>query len=165
MKLCQILFTLFNILSTSISYIPNAVPTLIKETQFYSSIILDNNLHCHLISSRIKTFSSSINKLNKINCNELYDLHDLIGFRFVFYDYVELYKFYHYIKKDRNILHTKNFIKEPKHNNYKALNIRYSNPYNDCPIKQMECQVYFINDYYESIYGISKYHKNYTLLL
>ena len=62
-------------------------------------------------------------------------------------------------------MYTKNYINEPKENNYKAFHIRYKNPnLNNCPIKQLECQLFIIDNYYDAVYGNAKYNKNYTLL-
>ena len=72
MKFSYLLSLLFSVVSC---YIPNVMPFMLKESQFLNNLILDNNLPCHLTSSRIKTFES-----------DLYNLHDLIGFRFVFYN-------------------------------------------------------------------------------
>ena len=46
-------------------FIPNAIPLMLKESFFLNNLILDNNLPCHLTSSRIKTFESALYKLNK----------------------------------------------------------------------------------------------------
>jgi ppGpp synthetase/RelA/SpoT-type nucleotidyltranferase len=64
----------------------------------------------------------------------------------------------------KNIMYVKNYINKPKENGYSAIHIRYRNEYNSCPISQMECQLYLINDYYESLYGKAKNYKNYSMI-
>ncbi len=163
-KLFNLLIILNNII-TKCCYVPNVMPLMIKESIFLNNLLIENNLNCHLISSRIKTFESSIYKLNKYNTNDIYNLHDIIGFRFVFYNKLDLIKYYSILKFERSVMYSKNYIENPKKNGYKSFHIRYKNPdINNCPIKQLECQLYIIDDYYNSIYGFSKYNKNYTLL-
>lgn len=155
----------FNLVYLNNCFVPNIMPLMLKESYFLNNLILDNNLPCHLASSRIKTFESSLYKLNKYKINDLYNLHDLIGFRFVFYNKEDLLKYYHFLKLERSVMYTKNYINKPKKNNYKAFHIRYKNPdIKNCPIKQLECQLYIIDDYYNSLYGNAIYDKNYTLL-
>lgn len=159
-----IIIFLFLIKTIISSYIPNVMQLMLKESVFLNNLIIENNLPCHLSSSRIKTFESSILKLNKYKINDIYNLHDLLGFRFVFYNHLELLKYYHFLKLERKVMYTKNYLNEPKKNGYKAFHIRYQNPdYSNCPIKQLECQLYIIDDYYNSLYGNAKYNKNYTL--
>ena len=146
-------------------FIPNILPLMLKESYVLNSLILDNNLPCHLVSSRIKTFESAIYKLNKYQIKDLYNLHDLIGFRFVFYNKEDLLKYYFFLKLERTVMYTKNYINEPKENNYQAFHIRYKNPnLINCPVKQLECQLFIIDNYYDSLYGNAQYNKNYTLL-
>lgn len=199
MKYYSLLYIFFLNIFVVCGYIPNAMAVICKETLFYNTLLEANNLQCHLMSSRIKTFESAIYKLNKLNKlnqelstrelttrelstrelttiekkdkftnpdeNKLYYLHDLIGFRFVFYNNYDLLKFYHFIKYDRMIMYSNNYIIKPKDNGYKAMHIRYLNVYNECPIKQVECQLYIINDYYDALYGNAIYDKNYSMYL
>ncbi len=161
----NILIFIIKIFFSKASFIPNILPLMIKEMYILNNLILENNLPCHLVSSRIKTFESSIYKLNKYKIKDIYNIHDLIGFRFVFYNKEDLLKYYHILKSERSIMYTKNYINEPKKNNYKAFHIRYQNPdFNNCPIKQLECQLFIIDNYYDAIYGNAQYNKNYTLL-
>ena len=158
------LYLLINFINLSKCFVPNIMPLMLKESYFLNNLILDNNLPCHLTSSRIKTFESSLYKLNKYKINDLYNLHDLIGFRFVFYNKEDLLKYYHFLKLERSVMYTKNYINKPK-----KIIIKHSiydkNPdLNNCPIKQLECQLYIIDDYYDSLYGNVKYNKNYTVL-
>ena len=187
MKYYSLLYIFFSNIFVVCGYIPNAMAVIFKETLFYNTLLEDNNLQYHLMSSRIKTFESAMSKLNKYNQesstreesskreerdrlnnpdeNKLYYLHDLIGFRFVFYNNYDLLKFYHFIKYDRMIMYSNNYIIKPKDNGYKAMHIRYLNVYNECPIKQVECQLYIINDYYDALYGNAIYDKNYSMYL
>ena len=158
---------LINKISINFAFIPNAHIVIKSEQNVFNKILENNNLHCHLQSSRIKTFESANNKLLSIKSNDLYDLYDLydlIGFRYVFYNKENLLKFYHHIKYEKDIWYTHNYIHKPKENGYSAMHIRYKNEYPECPIKQIECQLYIIDDYYDSLYGNSKRKdKNYTL--
>jgi len=188
MRYFSLLYICFVNIFKVCGYIPNAMTVMSKETLFYTTLLEDNNLQCHLMSSRIKTFESSICKLNKLSTsessteesstseistssdqvkkpdeNKLYYLHDLIGFRFVFYNNYDLLKFYHFIRCNRMIMYSNNYIIKPKDNGYKAMHIRYLNVYNECPIKQVECQLYIINDYYDALYGNCRYDKNYSM--
>ena len=44
------------------------------------------------------------------------------------------------------------------------MHLRYFNDYKECPVRQLECQLYIINDYYNALYGKSRrLDKNYTL--
>ena len=101
MKLTLLFF--FNlILILQAGFIPNILPLMIKEMYVLNNLILENNLPCHLVSSRIKTFESSIYKLNKYQIKDLYNLHDLIGFRFVFYNKEDFIKILFFFKIRKN---------------------------------------------------------------
>ena len=139
------------------TFIPNANIIITSEQNIFNKILEENKLYCHLQSSRIKTFKSSMQKLKSMNFNDIYDLYDLIAFRYVFYEKEDLLKFYHHIKQEKEVWYTKNYISEPKENGYSAIHTRYKNIYKECPIKQLECQLYIIDDYYDSLYGNSKY--------
>jgi len=143
--------------------VTNAAIVIISEQVKFNDILSVNNLPCHTQIARVKSFESSLQKMEKINAKNLYDVYDLIGFRYVFYTKEDLLKFYHHIKMEKDIYYCKNYIIEPKKNGYSAMHIRYKNEYKECPIKQLECQLYIINDYYNALYGTAKYYKNYTL--
>ena len=156
---------LFYLLSTFLytkSYVTNANFVIKNEQKFYNEILESKNLPCHLQSSRIKSFESAVEKMKKLNFENIYNLNDLIGFRYVFYTYEDLLIFYHYIKLEKTVWNTMNYINDPKENGYSALHIKYKNEYVLCPINQLECQLYIIDDYYNSLYGKAKYIKNYT---
>lgn len=146
-----------------ILYIPHGNFIISSEQKIFNEILYTHNLPCHLQSSRIKTFNSAIQKMNVLNINNIYDLHDLIAFRFVFYTKEDLLRFYHYIKLEKTVMYIYNYLNNPKKNGYSAFHLRYKNDYIDCPIVQLECQLYLIEDYYDSIYGKSKYYKNYSI--
>ena len=158
------------------SFITNANFVIYNEQKNFNDILNIQNLPCHLQSARIKTFQSTIEKINrkkeKIGNNgpsgpsgptDIYNVYDLIAFRFVFYTKEDLLKFYHHLKLEKKIMYSKNYINEPKENGYSALHLRYQNEYPECPVKQLECQLYIINDYYNAMYGEAMYFKNYTL--
>lgn len=161
LKLFILLLNLFNV---TYSYIPNANLIISSEQIKYNMILNNFNLPCHIQSARVKNFESAIIKMNKLQLNDIYDIHDLIAFRYVFYEQSDLYKFYHTIRTQKNIMYVQNYINKPKENGYSAIHIRYRNEYNSCPISQMECQLYLINDYYEALYGKAKNYKNFSMI-
>lgn len=154
------------------SFVTNANLVIHHEQKSFNEILNIQNLPCHLQSARIKTFQSTMEKVNRINSpngpngpnmQNIYNVYDLIAFRFVFYSKEDLLKFYHHLKLEKKIMYSKNYINEPKKNGYSALHLRYKNEYSECPVKQLECQLYIINDYYNAMYGEATYFKNYTI--
>ena len=146
------------------SFVTNANFVIHSEQKTFSEILDTHRLPCHLQTARVKSFESSIQKMKRVNTKNVYDLYDLIGFRFVFYTKEDLLKFYHHVKLEKTLLYTKNYISEPKENGYAAMHLRYKNEYSECPIKQLECQLYIISDYYNALYGNARrIDKNYTL--
>jgi len=146
------------------SYVTNANFVICSEQKTFGEILDTYRLPCHLQTARVKSFESSLQKMKKSNIDNVYDLYDLIGFRFVFYTKEDLLKFYHHVKLEKTLVYTKNYIREPKENGYSAMHLRYLNDYKECPIKQLECQLYIINDYYNALYGNARRKdKNYTL--
>ena len=146
------------------SYVTNANFVIHSEQKTFSEILDTQRLPCHLQTARVKSFESSLQKMKRVNTENVYDLYDLIGFRFVFYTKEDLLKFYHHVKLEKTLLYTKNYITEPKENGYAAMHLRYKNEYSECPIKQLECQLYIISDYYNALYGNARRKdKNYTL--
>ena len=155
---------LLNLISIINSFVTNSNILIQKEQKIFSDILNSQNLPCHLQSVRVKSFNSAMQKMELLKAKDIYDLYDLIGFRYVFYTKEDLLKFYHHIKLEKTIWYSKNYINKPKKNGYSAFHIRYKNEFDECPIKQLECQLYVISDYYNSLYGLSRYDKNYTLL-
>ena len=149
-----ILITLFN-------FIPNSNRIIQREMASYTNILVNKDIPCHLYSCRIKTFASAWKKHSefKYNHKNIYQLHDLIAFRFVFYNKEELLKFYHYNKQEKNIVYFHNYIQWPKDNGYKAVHFRYV--IKDEKIDTLECQLCVIDDYYDALYGNSSTYKNY----
>jgi ppGpp synthetase/RelA/SpoT-type nucleotidyltranferase len=152
------------------SFIINSNLVIASEQRNFNYLLETNNIICHLQSARVKSFESSLQKLKNLQndktysyIQDIYDLYDLIGLRYVFYTKEELLKFYHCIKMDKTVYYIKNYITHPKNNGYSAIHIRYKNEFNDCPVKQLECQLYIIDDYYNALYGNSiRIDKNYT---
>lgn len=146
------------------SYVTNANFVIHSEQKTFSEILDTQRLPCHLQTARVKSFESSLQKMKRSNIDNVYELHDLIGFRYVFYTKEDLLKFYHHVKLEKTVLYTKNYILKPKENGYAAMHLRYKNEYSECPIKQLECQLYIISDYYNALYGNARRKdKNYTL--
>ena len=144
-------------------FVTNANHVINAEQRVFNEILQIQNLPCHLQSARVKTFESTIQKMKKMDISHVYDIYDLIGFRYVFYTKDDLLKFYHHVKVEKTVWYSKNYLTNPKKNEYAAIHIRYKNDYTECPIKQLECQLFLITDYYNSIYGNAVYDKNYTL--
>ena len=148
-----------------ISFIPNSNYILAAEWAKYTNILLARDIPCHLTSCRVKTFESARLKhtLPKYKNKNIYELHDLISFRFVFYNKDELLKFYHYNKIEKDIIYFMNYIDKPKDNGYKALHFHYR--IYDEKIDKLECQLFVLEDYYDSLYGNSSLYKNYLINL
>jgi len=147
-------------------FVTNANFVIHSEQKTFSEILDTHRLPCHLQTARVKSFESSLQKMKHVNTENVYDLYDLIGFRFVFYTKEDLLKFYHHIKLEKTLLYTKNYISEPKENGYAAMHLRYKNEYSECPIKQLECQLYIISDYYNALYGNARRKdKNYYFVI
>jgi ppGpp synthetase/RelA/SpoT-type nucleotidyltranferase len=156
--------TIINNIIIVSSFVTNANFIINSEQKIFNQILDTYRLPCHLQTARVKSFESSLQKMKRVNTENVYDLYDLIGFRFVFYTKEDLLKFYHHVKLEKTLLYTKNYILNPKENGYAAMHLRYKNEYSECPIKQLECQLYIISDYYNALYGNAKrIDKNYTL--
>tara|TARA_B100001057_G_scaffold415967_1_gene433767 strand:- start:31 stop:540 length:510 start_codon:yes stop_codon:yes gene_type:complete len=156
--------TISNYLYSTECYVTNANRVIFNEQKVFNELLDMHNIPCHLQTARIKSFESSLQKMKKTKTDNVYDLYDLIGFRFVFYTKEDLLKFYYLVKLEKSILYYKNYIISPKENGYSAMHIRYCNDYKYCPIKLLECQLYIINDYYNALYGNARrIDKNYTL--
>lgn len=153
-------------LNIFLSFISNYQSIITSELAKYSKMLEDNNLNYHIMSTRIKTFPSAIikHRQDTYKNRDIYELHDLIGFRFVFYNKEDLYRFYHLNKKEKTITYSKNYLLEPKENNYKSFHFRYRSRYSCSQLKTLECQLYVIEDYYDSLYGCSAIYKNYSNL-
>lgn len=152
---------MFHLLLFLLNFIPNSNLIMTKQLLEYHEILINHDIPCHLSSCRIKTFSSALVKhsIPKYSRNSIYELHDLISFRFVFYNNEDLLRFYHYNKLEKDIIYFHNYIVHPKENGYKALHFHYR----ICneKIGVLECQLYILNDYYDSLYGNSSNYKNY----
>lgn len=144
-----------------LSFVPNSNLIMSNEFTRYNDILVNHDLPCHLSSCRIKTFKSAIIKHSqtKYNKKNIYELHDLVSFRFVFYNNEDLLRFYHYNKLEKDIVYFHNYIQHPKDNGYKALHFHYR--ISDQKIDKLECQLYIIEDYYDSLYGNSSGYKKY----
>ena len=173
------------------AFVTNANFVISSEQKVFSELLDNYNLPCHIQTVRVKSFQSALQKIKKIeihnkiinkqnkqnkqnnngyiprpinkHINDIYDLYDLIGFKFVFYTVEDLLKFYYHFKFKKTVYYTKNYIMKPKENGYSSIHIRYKNDYSICPVKQLECQLYTIEDYYEAMYGKARYSKNYTV--
>ena len=152
-----------------LGFVPNVNQVIKLETIKFYDQIEQHDLRYHHSSCRIKTFKSASLKAQRFLTDEnkhesLVDtVYDLVAFRFVFYDSVDLMKFFAINKSDKKIYYYKNYITDPKPNGYQAIHFRYHCNYNFSPLKSIECQLYIINHYYDSLYGNSSQYKNYTI--
>lgn len=157
---------MFSFLLSVFSFVLNSNIIIHNEMNSFSKILIENQIPYHHSSSRVKTFESALIKhsLKKYNKKDIYSLHDLVAFRFVFYSLDDLYKFYHHNKREKSISYYQNYIDTPKDNGYKAVHFHYRLNCDFTNIKEAECQLLYIDDYYNSIYGNSSYYKDYNHL-
>jgi len=144
-----------------LSFVSNSNLIMSREFTHYNEILVNHDLPCHLASCRVKTFKSALIKHSepKYSSKNIYELHDLISFRFIFYNNEDLLKFYHYNKLEKDIIYFQNYINNPKDNGYKALHFHYR--ISNEKIDKLECQLYILEDYYDSLYGNSSNYKDY----
>lgn len=140
-------------------FIPHATHIVMQEQNKYNNILIKHNIPCHSQCSRIKTLPSIIQSLKRKNISNPFEMYDLIAFRYIFYNSEDLYKFYHHVNAMQKVTYCKNYILQPKLNGYRAIHIRYENIYNHphSSLKHLECQLFLIKDYYDSIYGDAQY--------
>ena len=85
---------MFWLVSLLYSFVPNGGLIMARETLNFYNILLDKNIPFHSHSSRIKTFDSALikHKQPQYCYRDIYDLHDLIGLRFIFYNENDLFQ-------------------------------------------------------------------------
>ena len=100
-----------------------------------------NSLNLEYIQYRIKTKDSIIKKMEKVG-NNIYDVYDLIGIKYVFQDLSIVDTFCKNIKsiKDFNIVEIKDYLKKihPRDPNYNALHILLTYDNFPCEIEIMD---------------------------
>lgn len=133
------------------SFIPNVNKIITKELNNYQNILEMEQIPCFIQSHRIKTFNSAHQKMNKRNLKDIYYLNDLIGFRFVFYHRYDLLKFYHHLYNEKQIIYYQHHIIGFNNTNYSGILLRYQNDFSECPISQIECQMFLIKQYFEFV--------------
>ena len=93
------------------------------------------------VQYRVKSSESIINKMKKVE-NDIYNVYDLIGIRYIFHDLNNHKQLKDYIVNNPNfkIVETKNYLQDghPEDRNYRALHIRMK--YHDFP-----CEVEFMD--------------------
>jgi ppGpp synthetase/RelA/SpoT-type nucleotidyltranferase len=144
-----------------LTFVPNANFIVSNEMNRFYNILNSKNIPCHQYVSRVKTFNSAILKYSRKEFSDksIYDLYDIVSFRFVFYNLEDLLKFYHVNRLDNDIIYVQNYIQTPKSNGYKAFHFHYKCNYDS--IKRLECQLFVIEDYYQAIYGNASNYKDY----
>lgn len=138
------------------SFIPNSNKIIFSEQQNYNSILEIQKIPCFSQSVRVKTFNSALIKMNKYSIKTIYEVNDLIAFRFVFYNKYDLLKFYYHLYNEKKIVNYHNEIYDNFNNSYSAIILRYQNEYSDCPLYQIECQIFCIKDYFEYLINNAK---------
>ena len=156
---------LFNLVNVLLAFVPNSNLVVKRDLEFFTNVLDLTKIPCHMYSARIKTFESARAKLNKESNpeNNIFKMYDLIAFRFVFYTDIDLYTFYAGVKAKKLVTFTHNYMREPKPNGYKAYHFHYRNTYDDCPIQNIECQLFTVKNYYEAMYGEASNYKDYLL--
>lgn len=137
------------------AFIPNINKISIKEFNNYQKILEIQNIPCYMQTLRIKTFNSAFQKKNKFHLKTIEEVNDLIAFRFIFYNKYDLLKFYHHLYNEKRIVVSNNEIID---NNklYPGILLRYQNEYTECPIYQIECQMFLIIDFYKLLFNEDK---------
>ena len=144
-------------------FIPNIKILATKELINYQNILEIQDIPCHLQISRIKSFPSALKKKNKFKLKTIYEVNDLLAYRFVFLDKIDLLKFYQHLFNEKSLIEVNNYINYNNINYSNSILFRYQNEYKSCPIFQIECQMFFIKDYYKFIFNENKeliYFKN-----
>ena len=93
----------------------------------------------------------------------IYEVNDLLAYRFVFFNKLDLLKFYQHLFNEKSLVIVNNYINDNNINYNNSMLFRYQNDDKECPIFQIECQMFTINDYYKFIYNENKnllYFKN-----
>jgi hypothetical protein len=159
-----ILFLIINLfLLIETSFIPNIKILANKEMINYQKILEIQDIPCHLQLSRIKSFPSAFKKKNKFKLKTIYEVNDLLAYRFVFFDKIDLLKFYQHLFNEKSLVIVNNYISDNSINYNNSILFRYQNHYKQCPIFQIECQMFTLKDYYTFIYHENKeilYFKN-----
>jgi hypothetical protein len=160
----RIFIVLLNLFfSIKAGFIPNIKLLAKKELINYQNILEIQDITCHLQSSRIKSFPSAFKKKNKFNLKTIYEVNDLLAYRFVFFNKLDLLKFYQHLFNEKSLVIVNNYINDNNINYNNSMLFRYQNDHKECPIFQIECQMFTINDYYKFIYNENKnllYFKN-----
>ena len=125
----------------------------------YQKIMEIQDITCHVQLFRIKSFPSAFKKKNKFKLKTIYEVNDLLAYRFVFFDKLDLLKFYQHLFNEKSLVMANNYINDNDINYNNSILFRYQNDYKDSPIYQIECQMFTMNDYYKFIY-----HENKNLL-
>lgn len=149
--LLQIFFFLINC-----GYIPNIKLVAKKEQTNFENILEIQDITYHLQSSRIKCFHSAIKKKNKFKLKTIYEVNDLLAYRFVFYNKLDLLKFYQHLFNEKSLVIINNYINDNNIFYNNSILFRYQNDYRQCPIFQIECQMFTLNDYYKFKYNENK---------
>jgi len=152
-----ILFFIINLfLIIKGSYIPNIKLLANKEMINYQKILEVQDITAHVQISRIKSFPSAFKKKNKFKLKTIYEVNDLLAYRFVFFEKIDLLKFYHHLLNEKSLVVVNNYIIDNSNNYNNSILFRYQNDYNLCPIFQIECQMFTMKDYYTFIHNENK---------
>lgn len=96
------------------------------------------------VQYRIKSTNSIINKMKKVE-NDIYNVYDLIGIRYIFHDLTNYKQLKDYIVNNPNfeIVEIKNYLQDghPEDKNYKALHIRMKYHNFPCEVEFMDVKM------------------------
>ena len=154
MRLLIIKF-LFFINFIKCSFIPNINIISRKEFNNYQKILDIQQLPCYMQNIRIKTFNSAIKKKNKFKLKTIEEVNDLLAYRFIFYNKYDMLKFYHHLYNEKKIVCSYNEIID-NNLSYPGILLRYQNDYSECPIYQIECQMFILTDFYIFLFNEDK---------
>ena len=111
----------------------------------------------------VTIFFGKLGNKNKFKLKTIYEVNDLLAYRFVFFNKLDLLKFYQHLFNEKSLVIVNNYINDNNINYNNSMLFRYQNDHKECPIFQIECQMFTINDYYKFIYNENKnllYFKN-----
>ena len=148
-----ILLNLININNST--FIPNINQLARTEFNNYQKILEIQEIPCYIQTLRIKTFNSAFQKKKKFKLKTINEVNDLIGFRFIFYNDYDLLKFYYHLYNEKKIVTSHNEIID-NNISYSGILLRYQNEYSNCPIYQIECQMFILVNFYKFLFNEDK---------
>ena len=123
----RIFIVLLNLFfSIKAGFIPNIKLLAKKELINYQNILEIQDITCHLQSSRIKSFPSAFKKKNKFKLKTIYEVNDLLAYRFVFFNKLDLLKFYQHLFNEKSLVIVNNYINDNNINYNNSMPVSYT---------------------------------------